>query len=229
MRTLALNTSGKLAEVAVLDGGRLVATGNSPPGEHQAAHLHLLARAALDDAGWTLREVELFAVARGPGSFTGLRVGVSAAKGLAFAQGVPLVGVCSLEAAALAVAGPGDCVLVVEPAQRSHMFFDVCCFADALTTANPDTCLATRRLGPQQALAEDVMGACAGFVGGERLVAAGEGLEALAGEQCRAPLRRSQAEAVGVLGQAEFLRRGGDQVASFAPTYLRGSDAVMPR
>jgi tRNA threonylcarbamoyladenosine biosynthesis protein TsaB len=77
---------------------------------------------ALVDAGWTLAELELIACAKGPGSFTGLRIGLATAKGLALAREVPLVGVNSLEATALGHAFAARPVCPMIDARKQQVF-----------------------------------------------------------------------------------------------------------
>ncbi|MDP8225292.1 MAG: tRNA (adenosine(37)-N6)-threonylcarbamoyltransferase complex dimerization subunit type 1 TsaB [Candidatus Lernaella stagnicola] len=104
MKILALDTSTRAGSVALLEGEQLV---SSYALDVTATHSERLLPAVdrcLTDAGWRLADVELIACAKGPGSFTGLRIGLATAKGVALATGTPLVGVNSLEASALGFA-----------------------------------------------------------------------------------------------------------------------------
>jgi tRNA threonylcarbamoyladenosine biosynthesis protein TsaB len=92
--SLSLEHDGTVLETLVGDGGRTHAT--RLPGDI----LDCLAR-----HGLTLADIELYAVAAGPGSFTGLRIGIATIQGLAFAHGRPVVGVSALDALAEAAAG----------------------------------------------------------------------------------------------------------------------------
>ena len=96
MKTLAIDTSLAAGSVAALHDGRVADRRLDMPGEHA----RLLAAAVAEVAGelgWQPHEAELIAVIRGPGSFTGLRVGVSTAKALAWAAGARLVGISGFE------------------------------------------------------------------------------------------------------------------------------------
>lgn len=100
MITLALDTSTRTGGCAVLRGGDVLA---EVPGEASRTHAERLPRdlmTVLDRAGLALPDVDVFAVATGPGSFTGLRVGIATMQGLALAAGRPLVGVSVLDALA---------------------------------------------------------------------------------------------------------------------------------
>jgi len=108
MKTLAIDTSLASGSVAALADGRVEARCFEPP----ANHARLLAAALADVAGrlgWRPRDAELVAVIRGPGSFTGLRVGVATAKALAWTSGARLVGVSAFEVVARRTAGLVDC------------------------------------------------------------------------------------------------------------------------
>lgn len=96
MKTLAIDTSLAAGSVAALHDGRVADRRLDVPGEHA----RLLAAAVAEVAGelgWQPHDADLIAVIRGPGSFTGLRAGVSTAKALAWAAGARLVGISGFE------------------------------------------------------------------------------------------------------------------------------------
>ena len=101
---LALDTADRCAGVAVAVDGEVRAVCLSAVPFRHAERLFALIDAALGAAGLEREALSGIAVTRGPGSFTGLRVGLATAKGLACALGVPAVGVSTLRA--LAEAGP---------------------------------------------------------------------------------------------------------------------------
>lgn len=99
MRTIAVDTSLATGSVAARDRSRLTVRQLGEP----TGHARLLAAAIVDvtaELGWGPADAELVAVIRGPGSFTGLRVGVAAAKAIAWAGGCRLVGISGFEAVA---------------------------------------------------------------------------------------------------------------------------------
>ena len=107
MITLALDTSTRTGGCAVLRGDDVLA---ELPGDAARTHAERLPgdlMAVLDRARLALPAVDVFAVAIGPGSFTGLRVGIATMQGLALAAGRPLVGVSVLDALARAAGGAG--------------------------------------------------------------------------------------------------------------------------
>ena len=92
MKTLAIDTSQAAGSVAAVDGER-VARRLLPTAVEHARLLSGALVAAAAELGWTPAAAELVAVVRGPGSFTGLRVGVTTAKAIAWASGARLLGV----------------------------------------------------------------------------------------------------------------------------------------
>jgi tRNA threonylcarbamoyladenosine biosynthesis protein TsaB len=125
MKTLAIDTSLATGSVAAVDGDRLVARPLGAAGGHARLVAAALAAAA-GELGWAVRDAELVAVVRGPGSFTGLRVGVATAKGLAWATSCRLVAVSGFELvarAARAAAGwPEAPIHVAYDAGRGDVF-----------------------------------------------------------------------------------------------------------
>ena len=105
MRVLAFDTSTAVTAVALLDGVRVLAEDEGPNEDRHGDVLLPRVQGVLAGAGLALGEVELIAVGIGPGSFTGLRIGLATAKGLALATGIPRRGVCSRRALAAGAAG----------------------------------------------------------------------------------------------------------------------------
>lgn len=100
---LNIETSTRNCSVALSDGGRLLALRETEGNEH-AARIALFVDEVLQEAGRQCSDIEAVAVSAGPGSYTGLRIGVSMAKGLAYSLDCPLISVSPLQAMALAAA-----------------------------------------------------------------------------------------------------------------------------
>lgn len=115
MKVLGLDTSTLTSGIAVIDDGKLLAEARHDASAHKSDLL-----LAIDDvckrAGVAPMELDAVAVGAGPGSFTGLRIGMATAKGIAFATGKPLWAVSSL--AALAWGHPGFVVAVLDARKR---------------------------------------------------------------------------------------------------------------
>lgn len=122
MRVLALETTGTAGSVAALTGQELLREVPLNPRQRSAQSLAPAIQQLLADVGWRPADVQLTAVAIGPGSFTGLRVGVMTAKTWAYATGGALIGVNTLEAIAeQSLIEPGGVTVVVD-AQRKQLF-----------------------------------------------------------------------------------------------------------
>jgi tRNA threonylcarbamoyladenosine biosynthesis protein TsaB len=121
MLVLALDTTTSSGSCALVRDGRILCEQiNDAPNAH-AEHLPGDLIALLDRAAITLSAIDAFAVATGPGSFTGLRIGIATMQGLAFAQGKPLVGVSAFDALAR-IAGRGQLVATWVDAWRGEVF-----------------------------------------------------------------------------------------------------------
>ncbi|MCT8998208.1 tRNA (adenosine(37)-N6)-threonylcarbamoyltransferase complex dimerization subunit type 1 TsaB [Chelativorans intermedius] len=117
MNILAIDTAAALCAACVLDSTQGVEKGRAVRdlGKGHAEHVMAVVAEALEGAGLAYRDLDAVAVCVGPGSFTGVRVGVAAARGLALALRVPAIGITTLEALAAEArdAFPGRPVLVV--------------------------------------------------------------------------------------------------------------------
>jgi tRNA threonylcarbamoyladenosine biosynthesis protein TsaB len=119
MKIIALDTSTLTAGVAAWEGGSVRAQRRGRVTTHSDALLTMIDE-TLREAGWTLQGVDAVACTAGPGSFTGLRIGLATAKGLCFALGKPLVCVPSLEA--LAARAPDGRVAAVMDAHKQEVY-----------------------------------------------------------------------------------------------------------
>jgi len=122
MLIMAFESSAKAASVALLRDGRLVSQYSQCSGLTHSRTLLPMAEDMLKNAEMSLKDVDCFAVAHGPGSFTGIRIGVSTVKGLAWAADKPCVGVSTLEAMAWHGLSAGGYVCPVMDARRSQVY-----------------------------------------------------------------------------------------------------------
>ena len=100
MLTLAFETSAKAASVALTENGKLLGESYQNTGLTHSQTLMVMAEDLLKQCGKTVADLTAVAVAEGPGSFTGVRIGVAAAKGLAWGRELPCYGVSTLAAMA---------------------------------------------------------------------------------------------------------------------------------
>jgi tRNA threonylcarbamoyladenosine biosynthesis protein TsaB len=122
---LALDTTTRAGSVAVTRHGELIAIVEGDASRTHGERLPAEIEQALKSAQVDARTLDLLAVARGPGAFTGLRIGLAAMQGLAMVHGIPVVGVSALDAlaeiAAASIAAPGALVTWMD-AQRGEVF-----------------------------------------------------------------------------------------------------------
>ena len=122
MKILALETSAKSVSTAVLDDGVVLASAYQNTGLTHSRTLMPLVDAMLKNSDIRLEEIGLVAVAAGPGSFTGLRIGVSAAKGLAWTLDLPCCAVSTLEAMAQNLSHMDATVICAMDARRNQVY-----------------------------------------------------------------------------------------------------------
>lgn len=137
MLTLGLHTAlGECALAIARDGVVIAETSKAMP-RGQDAHLPRLTHEVCQAAGVTLSEISRFGVVTGPGSFTGIRVGVAFARGLALANDVPCLGITTLEAA-LPAGQQGSAIVVLTAQKRPpDITFWVQTFRSGVATALP--------------------------------------------------------------------------------------------
>jgi tRNA threonylcarbamoyladenosine biosynthesis protein TsaB len=119
---LAFETSAKAASVALFDGEKLLGESYQNTGLTHSQTLMLMAEDLIKNCGVTVNDLTSVAVAAGPGSFTGVRIGVSAAKGLAWGGEIPCFGVSTLEAMALGLGIQEGYILPTMDARRAQVY-----------------------------------------------------------------------------------------------------------
>lgn len=122
MLILAFETSAKAASVALLEDGKLLGESYQNTGLTHSQTLMVMAENLLSQCGKTVADVTAAAVAAGPGSFTGVRIGVAAAKGFAWGGEIPCYGVSTLEAMALSLGVYQGYVCPCMDARRSQVY-----------------------------------------------------------------------------------------------------------
>ena len=123
MLTLAIETSGSVGSVALSRDGTLIESLElERAGRRHAQTLVVTIQSLLERAGFSARDCDVVAVSIGPGSFTGLRVGVVCAKTFAYATGCQVVAIDSFEAVAAASPADVDVLYVIDDAQRGDLY-----------------------------------------------------------------------------------------------------------
>lgn len=227
MKIIALETSAKSVSVAAVEDGKLLAQSYQNTGLTHSCTLMPLLDGMLQHAGMTVQQADLFAVSSGPGSFTGLRIGVSALKGLAWAEDKPCCGVSTLEAMAyngLLFEGLLVCAMDARRNQVYNALFR--CHEGQLERLCPDRAIGLAELaqelsGVQEAklVLGDGAALCAAYLNGHDV-------------PCRmAPADRQYQTAAGVAFAAEEMARRGQIISGreLVPAYLRLSQAERER
>ena len=122
MIILAIESSALTASVAVFEGDRLLGEYTVNNGNTHSETLLPMVESLLGFLNLSISDVDLFAVSAGPGSFTGIRIGVATLKGLAFGSGKPCVGVSTLEAMAYRLQAPNGLICPVMNARRKQVY-----------------------------------------------------------------------------------------------------------
>ena len=98
---LSIETATKICSVALAKDGEIIASKETNEGNSHSTKLAPFIKEIIDDSEYTFSDLEAIAVSMGPGSYTGLRIGVSTAKGLCFGLDIPLIAVSTLAAMAV--------------------------------------------------------------------------------------------------------------------------------
>jgi tRNA threonylcarbamoyladenosine biosynthesis protein TsaB len=211
MIILALDTALECCSAAVLRGDDVLAVRSEPMVRGHQERLAPLIAELMDDAGVGFGDLDRIGVTTGPGSFTGLRVGLAFAKGLVFALGKPVIGIGTLEALALSAPGPGLAAAVID-ARREQIYLQA--FRDGLPAAPPSA------LGLQDAVSALINMQSAGP---SSIVGPGASLLAEAFPEAILIVRPS-ADPVALARQAAVV----EKVSPPEPLYLRAPDAKLP-
>jgi len=209
---LAIECSTSACSVAVREHGVLRAE-IAPSGSKQAETLLPAVAEAMDHAGTPWNRINLIAVSVGPGSFTGLRIGLSAARGLALARKLPVIGIGTAELLASQVAieqVAGRRLLVAIDSKRDDIFVQPF-FAANLPAAK------IRALTPEQAL-EWQPG---------RLLVVGDAAERFRDLRDDIEIAPSSPQAAALAALAEIEHRAGRGLPA-QPLYLRAPDVTLP-
>ena len=228
MKILALETSAKAVSCAVAEDGTPIASAWQQTGLTHSRTLMPMVEAMLQNSGLALSDMDAIAVAVGPGSFTGLRIGIAAAKGLAWGAEKPCIAVSTLEAMATPLSHmDGHLILCAMDARRQQIY-------NALFLAQGGKFL---RLCPDRAIAlEEVAAEVRDEARPITIVGDGAALchnfLTNGGIPCAlAPIHLRAQSAVGVGLAAEALAKEGKLLSAqdLSPVYLRLSQAERER
>lgn len=216
---LCIETSTLNCSVAVFDGEKQLSCVEESSDKYiHGERLHLFIESAVEQAGIALNELCAVAVSKGPGSYTGLRIGVSAAKGLAFSLNIPLYSVDSLAVLAAGVSDQSNLVFAHIDARRMEVYGAFYRNGERLTEISADV------------VEEDIY---TSTHNGEQVILAGDAQEKLLGvlpDNYRASeVTLPSAAHMGGIVFHKIQKEDKEDVAYFEPFYLKDFVAGKPR
>ncbi|MFM5726824.1 tRNA (adenosine(37)-N6)-threonylcarbamoyltransferase complex dimerization subunit type 1 TsaB [Aeromonas veronii] len=218
LKILAVDTATEACSAALLVGDKLYSRWEEAPRDHTRKILPMV-QAVLEDAGISLSDLDAIAFGRGPGSFTGVRIGISVAQGLAFGAGVPLIGISTLAAMAQGAyrLDGAQQVLTAIDARMNEVYFGRYELIDDRMQLVGDEVVS------EPAALVDVRGKLAGPVTcvGTGFETYGETLSGLADELAVSQVRFPAAEDMLPLARAAWLAGEAVPVEQATPVYLR--------
>ena len=214
MRLLAIDTATERCSVALRLDARVIERTSEQPRGHADLVLPMV-ESVLQEGGVKLSELDGIAYGRGPGAFTGVRIGVGVVQGLAFGAGLKTVGVSNLAAVAQQVAQPGDRVLVCMDARMEQVYW-------SSFVRDPASGLVTS-LAPERVDAPDAV------PDGDYSTLAGTGFKAYGRLQSRLATAGRivhestlpRASDIALLAEAEFLAGRAKPASEAEPVYVR--------
>jgi tRNA threonylcarbamoyladenosine biosynthesis protein TsaB len=223
MRILAVDTATSSCSVAIVDRASLAAEFTLNRKETHSKHLMEMINTVLKMSGFDLCAVDGFAVTKGPGSFTGLRIGISTIMGLAVASEKPIVGVSSLEALAAQAPFFSNLICPLIDARKGEVYFSRFRFINGHLKKQTDEQV-TR---PEIAM-DNIKESCL-FVGNAALLYKTIIMEKLSPFASFAPVVHNtiRASTVARLSMAKFKSKNADKIENFSPNYIRRSDAEL--
>ncbi|MGN5172728.1 tRNA (adenosine(37)-N6)-threonylcarbamoyltransferase complex dimerization subunit type 1 TsaB [Aeromonas sp. 102P] len=218
LKILAVDTATEACSAALLVGDKLFSRWEEAPRDHTRKILPMV-QAVLEDAGISLSDLDAIAFGRGPGSFTGVRIGISVAQGLAFGAGVPLIGISTLAAMAQGAyrLDGAQQVLTAIDARMNEVYFGRYELIDGRMQLVGDEVVS------EPVALVDVRGKLAGPVTcvGTGFETYGETLSGLADELAESQVRFPAAEDMLPLARAAWLAGEAVPVEQATPVYLR--------
>lgn len=225
MRVLCIDTSGVTASVALAEPQKIIYEAESNNGLTHSQSIMPMVDAALRAGGITAQDVDLFAAVVGPGSFTGVRIGVSTVKALSHATGKPCIGVDALEALAAGAGGFDGVICPILDARAQQVYGAV--FAPGFPPARlmPDCAMKlTEYLDAVEAMSGRAL-----FIGDGANAFAPVLKERMGDGACFAPVHLSSLRAGSAAALAmHYAPQAGDYL-SLSPLYLRAPQAERER
>ncbi|AEG59024.1 tRNA (adenosine(37)-N6)-threonylcarbamoyltransferase complex dimerization subunit type 1 TsaB [Desulforamulus ruminis] len=226
MFVLGIEAATPVAGVAVVEKGRIMAERLVNNRRTHSVNLLPMIKAVIEESGITPAQINGIAVSSGPGSFTGLRIGMTTAKTLALVWQVPIIGVSTLEALALPLAARGQVVCPILNARKNEVYAAI-----YKGTADRPQLL----LGPLAVSIKELAHGLEAWAGAVTFLGDGvpefkEQLLQLLGERALFAPQSAllpRGGAVAELGYLELARHGGMTPLALTPEYIRPSEAEV--
>ena len=225
MKILALDSSAVVGSVALCEDTRMVAHYTLNTGNTHSQTLLPMIESALGCAEWEIDDLDLFAVSNGPGSFTGVRIGVATVKGLAFGKNIPCAGVSTLEALAYNLRYFNGIICPVMNARRAQVYNALfSCENGVLTRLCPDRAISIAELDEELCSMDQPI-----YLVGDGYDITLDGLAKTTVRPVPDELRVQSGYSVALCGLAAYERGEAVDDATLAPVYLRPSQAERER
>jgi tRNA threonylcarbamoyladenosine biosynthesis protein TsaB len=202
MKCLAVNTANSILSIALVDGERLIYAYETAENRDQGNLLLGHMQFGLKEEGLTFDDIDLLSVVTGPGSFTGIRIGLAALRGIALASGKPIVGISSFEL--FAEQRPGFKNIVCLESWRDELYIQL---EDAEPVNVPPEAFATTLPAGKYFISGDAAGKLAPFISGATVSD-----------------KKSAATDAACLGIAKYKATGAQKPLPF---YLRDADVTI--
>ena len=225
MKILALDSSAVVGSVALCEDSRMVAHYTLNTGNTHSQTLLPMIESVLKSAEWEIDDLDLFAVSNGPGSFTGVRIGVATVKGLAFGKNIPCAGVSTLEALAYNLRYFNGIICPVMNARRAQVYNALfSCKDGVLTRLCPDRAISIAELDEELCSMDQPI-----YLVGDGYDITLDGLEKTTVRPVPDELRYQSGYSVALCGLAAYERGKAVDDTTLAPVYLRPSQAERER
>lgn len=223
MKILALDTATMSCSTAIIDGGIIRAELTTINNQTHSKHLMTMIDTVCTMSGIEMAEMDGFAVTIGPGSFTGLRIGISTIKGLAWSLGKPVVGISSLEALAWQSAPVPYLICPLLDARKHEVYAGRYRYSGGELLKKGDELVSS----PLDVI-DDIREPCV-FIGSGAALYRKEISNNLGGLAIFAGQRKDniRASAIAELGVQRFINNRVDEAAQLVPHYIRKSDAEL--
>ncbi len=223
MKILAVDTATKTCSAAVMDNDTLLSEVNLARTQTHSRHLMDVIDTAVSLSGLDINDMDGFAVTKGPGSFTGLRIGISTVKGLAVVSGKPLVGILTLDALAFQFSSFSCPVCIMLDARKGEVYYSLYRFKNGSVIKD-----AKELVLPPERVIDGIKGPC--LFAGDGAITYKKNIQKLMSDSAvfasegRNMIRASSVAAISL---EKFKNGDTDDVSAFVPFYIRKSEAEI--